>query len=106
MVSCRTADAIRHFAFGISDDNPLWLDANDAAASPYATRVAPPSFLLSIHYPVLHGAPMPVPLTSLVAELEYCWHEPIREGDAFTATARQTAVVDTGAIAAAAARSW
>lgn len=34
-----TADAIRHFAFGLSDDNPLWLDPDYAAGSPYAMRV-------------------------------------------------------------------
>ncbi len=43
-----TADAIRHFAFGISDDNPLWLDADYAARGPYGRLVAPPAFLTSV----------------------------------------------------------
>jgi amino acid adenylation domain-containing protein len=90
-----SADAIRHFAFGISDDNPLWIDPTYARASPYRALVAPPTFLLSVHYPVLHGAPTPVPLTAVLAELDLRWNAPIREGDAFTATSQQTALTET-----------
>lgn len=61
-----TADAIRHFAYGISDDNPLWLDHENASQSWYGRLVAPPSFLTSILYPGLHGFPMEVPLSSLI----------------------------------------
>ncbi len=43
-----TADAIRHFAYGISDDNPLWLDPEYAAQSRYGRLVAPPVFLTSV----------------------------------------------------------
>lgn len=44
-----TFDTIRHFAWGVGDDNPLWLDPAYAAASAYGRQAAPPSFLHSVH---------------------------------------------------------
>jgi amino acid adenylation domain-containing protein/FkbM family methyltransferase len=89
-----TADAIRHFAYGISDDNPLWLNPRYAAASRYGRLVAPPAFLTSVLYPVLHGAPVEAPLSSLIGELEFEWYLPVLEGDQLRAAARQTGVRD------------
>ena len=40
-------DTIRHFAEGIGDDNPLWLDPEYAERTRYGTLLAPPSYLLS-----------------------------------------------------------
>lgn len=40
-------DTIRHFAEGIGDDNPLWLDPEYAAKTQHGTLLAPPSYLLS-----------------------------------------------------------
>ncbi|NWK97413.1 hypothetical protein DM806_17415 [Sphingobium lactosutens] len=37
-------DAIRHYAYGVGDDNPLWCDPDYAATSPYGGIVAPPTF--------------------------------------------------------------
>ncbi|MBI4539106.1 MAG: MaoC family dehydratase N-terminal domain-containing protein [Gemmatimonadetes bacterium] len=85
-----TADAIRHFAYGISDDNPLWLDPDHAARSPYGRLVAPPAFLTSVLYPILHGAPMAVPLSSLIGGIEYRWFRPILEDDVLRAASKQT----------------
>ena len=42
-IETATRDAIRHFAWGIGDDNPLWLDPEYGATSPSGTTVAPPS---------------------------------------------------------------
>lgn len=39
-----TLDTIRHYAFGVGDDNPLWCDAAYAAKGPYGTIVGPPTF--------------------------------------------------------------
>ncbi len=89
-----SADAIRHFAYGISDDNPLWLDRDYAAQSRYGRLVAPPTFLTSVLYPALHGEPMDVPLSSLISELEYQWFYPIFEGDSLRASAKQIDVVE------------
>ncbi|MCP5042569.1 MAG: MaoC family dehydratase, partial [bacterium] len=40
-----TRDAIRHYAHGIGDDNPLWCDPEYAAATPHGGIVALPSFV-------------------------------------------------------------
>ena len=80
-----TADAIRHFALGTDDDNPLWLDADYAAETPNGTIVAPPCFLISVSYPILHGACMKPPLSSLIGGLEIEWFALVRLGDRISA---------------------
>jgi acyl dehydratase len=76
-----SADAIHHFALGTDDDNPLWLDADYAGQTTNGSIVAPPCFLTSVSYPILHGAGMEPPLTSLIGGLEIEWFAPIRLGD-------------------------
>ncbi len=51
-------DAVRHFADGIGDPNPLWRDEEYVKKTRYHSIVAPPSFLYSI-FPswVAHGLP-------------------------------------------------
>lgn len=39
-----TRDTIRHYAYGVGDDNPLWCDPAYAANGPYGGIVAPPTF--------------------------------------------------------------
>jgi acyl dehydratase len=84
-----SADAIRHFAYGTDDDNPLWRDPDYAAASRHGGILAPPAFVVSVLYPILHGAPMTAPLASLIGGVEYEWFERIRLGDRLRATAVQ-----------------
>ncbi|MBI2906353.1 MAG: MaoC family dehydratase N-terminal domain-containing protein [Chloroflexi bacterium] len=43
-------DAIRHFAQGIGDLNPLWLDEEYARKTKYGSIVAPPCFLYSVYW--------------------------------------------------------
>jgi acyl dehydratase len=43
-------DAIRHWAWGIGDDNPLWSDPDYAAKSPWGTIIAPPTFPYSVNH--------------------------------------------------------
>ena len=85
-----SADAIRHFAYGTDDDNPLWLDSGYAAKSRYKKLVAPPTFLVSVLYPILHGAPMLAPLSSLIGGVEYEWYLPVLCGDKLRAKSVQT----------------
>jgi hypothetical protein len=40
-------DSIRHWAWGIGDDNPLWTEPDYGATSTYGSNLAPPSFLYS-----------------------------------------------------------
>ena len=42
-----TRDAIRHYAHGIGDDNPLWCDPAYAEKTKYGSLVALPSFLFT-----------------------------------------------------------
>jgi acyl dehydratase len=84
-----SADAIRHFAYGTSDGNPLWLDPAYAARTRHRALVAPPGFLTSVLYPILHGAPMAAPLSSLIGGVEYRWTRPIVVGDRLRAAATQ-----------------
>jgi len=90
-----TGDAIRHFALGIGDDNPLWLDLEYSQKGPYGRPVAPPAFLTSVLYPILHGAPMTVPLWFLVGEVKYQWFRPILVGDRLWGTSKQIDLYDT-----------
>ncbi|MGH7775291.1 MAG: FAS1-like dehydratase domain-containing protein [Candidatus Binatia bacterium] len=84
-----SADAIRHFAYGTDDNNPLWLDPEYAGKSRYGKLVAPPAFLTSVLYPILHGAPLDAPLSSLIGGVEYEWYLPIFVGDKLRATTVQ-----------------
>jgi acyl dehydratase len=84
-----SADAIRHFAYGTDDDNPLWRDPDYAARTRHGANMAPPAFLVSVLYPILHGAPMRAPLASLIGGVAYEWFERIRLGDQLRATSVQ-----------------
>lgn len=82
-------DAIRHFAYGIDDDNPLWLDPAYAAGTRHGTLLAPPAFLASVLYPILHGAPMSAPLSSLIGGVAFEWERPIPAGSRIRAESVQ-----------------
>ena len=84
-----TADTVRHFAYGTDDDNPLWLDPDYAAKTGHGTLLAPPAYLVSVLYPMLHGAPMKAPLASLIGGVAYEWSRPIRIGDRLRAVSKQ-----------------
>jgi acyl dehydratase len=86
-----TEDAIRHYAFGTADDHPLYLDADYAAATGHGGLIAPPTFLISVLYPMLHGAPMKGPFASLVGGVGFEWFQPIRLGDRLRPEPRQKA---------------
>ena len=50
-------DGINHWAWGVGDDNPLWLSDDYAAKGPYGVVVAPPSYLYSVdHGPMGPGS--------------------------------------------------
>lgn len=50
-----SADAIRRWALGIGDDNPLYCDPAYAAASRWRTPIAPPGFEMSTIAYHAHG---------------------------------------------------
>ena len=84
-----TADTIRHFCYGTDDDNPLYLDPDYAAKTKYGKLTAPPAYLVSVLYPILHGKPMKAPLASLIGGLAFEWFRPIYVGDRLHAVSKQ-----------------
>jgi acyl dehydratase len=83
-------DTIRHYAFGIGDDNPLWADEEYAASTKHKTQLAPPLFLISIMpSSISPGFPGLQPLK--VGD-KWTWYRPIRQGDRIKAKAKLTGV--------------
>jgi amino acid adenylation domain-containing protein len=89
-----TRDSIRHFADAICDDNPLWSRASPTVNQPHDRLLAPPCILIAARYPVLHGAPLDVPLISLLKDIEYSWDRRICEGEDVGSSTRQGKVQD------------
>jgi acyl dehydratase len=98
-------DTIRHYAFGIGDDNPLWCDEEYASGTKYGTQLAPPLFLVSvIPSSVTPGFPGIQPLK--VAD-HWTWYRPVRRGDRIRASAKLTAVdIVEGKIGGRMAKEW
>jgi len=84
-----TADTIRHFCYGTDDDNPLYMDPEYAAETKYGKLIAPPGYLFSVLYPILHGKPMQAPLASLIGGVTCEWFRPIYVGDRLHAVSKQ-----------------
>ncbi|MBW1960327.1 MAG: MaoC family dehydratase N-terminal domain-containing protein [Deltaproteobacteria bacterium] len=84
-----TPDSIRHFCYGTDDDNPLYLDSEYAKKTKYGKLIAPPCYLVSVLYPILHGEPMKAPLASLIGGVAYEWFRPIYAGDRLHAVSKQ-----------------
>lgn len=83
------ADQARHYLNGIGDINPRWDPAEPG-------NEVQPTYLTSVVYPMLHGEPMEVPLSSLIAGMEYTWEEPIKVGDDLDGTAVVKDVFEKG----------
>lgn len=85
-IETTTRDAIRHYAWGIGDNNPLWLDHEYAAGSPYGTIVAPPTILYALDGTVV--APKLAGVQWLYAGTAFTWFEPILLDDTFRVEAK------------------
>ena len=72
-----TEDAIRHFALGRGDDNPLYCDAAYAAGTRYGSLIAPHTFVLSCGFPRSRGLPG---VHALFTGIDLHCHHPIAEG--------------------------
>jgi acyl dehydratase len=81
-----TLDTIRHYAFGVGDDNPLWCDPGYAAKGPYGTLVGPPTFFYSIFSagitPGFDG------LQAFFGSGKFKIHRLVRRGETIVPTAR------------------
>lgn len=85
-IEAATRDAIRHFAWGIGDNNPLWLDRDYAARSPWGRIVAPPCILYAVDNTVV--APKLPGVQWIYAGTSWTWFEPVFIDDSFRVEAR------------------
>ena len=70
-------DAIRHWAHGIGDDNPLWLDQEYARKTRYGRTIAPPTILYAADR-VISGYVGGLPgIHAMFAGTDWTWHRPI-----------------------------
>ena len=83
-----TRDAIRHYAHGIGDDNPLWCDPDYAATAPHGGIVALPSFVFPCDR-IISGYVGGLPgIHAMWAGARFTFHDWIRRGDEIRTEAR------------------
>jgi acyl dehydratase len=85
-IETATRDAIRHFAWGIGDSNPIWLDADYAAGTPHGGIIAPPCMLYGVDSTIV--APKLPGVQWVYAGTDWTWFEPIRVDDRFNVEGR------------------
>jgi acyl dehydratase len=80
-----TIDSIRHWALGIGDGNPLYLDPAYAADTRWGGIIAPGTFLYAFDR-VVSGYVSGLPgVHAMFAGTDWNWHLPVRLGDTITA---------------------
>lgn len=83
-----TRDAIRHYAHGIGDDNPLWCDPEYAAKSRFGGITALPSFLFTTSR-IISGYVGGLSGThAMWAGANWQWHLPVHRNDTITTEAK------------------
>jgi acyl dehydratase len=82
-----TRDAIRHYAHGIGDDNPLWCDPDYAAKTKYGSVVALPSFLFTTSRIVSGYCGGLSGVHAMWAGADWTWNKPVLRGDTITTVA-------------------
>lgn len=83
-----TRDAIRQFAEGVGDGNPLWCDPAYAQKGRWGTQLAPPSFLYAVDATIV--APKLPGVQWIYAGTRWRWYDVIRVDDVFDVDARLT----------------
>ena len=76
-----TRDAIRHYAHGLGDDNPLWTDPAYAERTRFGTIVALPSFLFSTSRIASGYCGGLSGVHAMWAGADWVWHERVLRGD-------------------------
>ena len=79
-------DAVRHFCWGLGDENPLFCDPAYGQQSPWQSALAPGCFLYTIDTTVV--APKLRGIQWLYGGTDWEWYLPIRHRDSFTVRAR------------------
>jgi acyl dehydratase len=89
-----TADAIRHYAHGIGDRNPLWVDPDYASASVHGGLMAPPTILFATDR-VVSGYVTGLPgIHAMFAGVDFRYQRAPRLGDRIRARAVLTDVIE------------
>jgi acyl dehydratase len=78
-------DSIRHYAWGIGDDNPLWCDPAYAASTRWGGIIAPPTFFFGVFDAVV--APGLPDIQWYYSGIDAEFHEPMRRNTEFDVTA-------------------
>ena len=76
-----TRDAIRHYAHGIGDDNPLWCDPEYAKTTKYGTLVALPSFLFTTSRIISGYCGGLAGVHAMWAGADWTWEKPVLRND-------------------------
>ena len=72
-----TFDNIRHWAWGIGDDNPLWLDPDYAKKTRWRIQLAPPSILYATDR-VVSGYVGGLPgIHAMFSGTNWTWYRPV-----------------------------
>ena len=82
-----TRDAIRHYAHGIGDDNPLWCEPEYANQTKYGSIVALPSFLFTTSRIVSGYCGGLSGVHAMWAGADWTWHKPVLRNDTIRAEA-------------------
>src|SRR5215510_170988 len=82
-----TRDAIRHYAHGIGDDNPLWCDPDYAAGTRWGGLIAPPSFLFATSRIISGYVGGLSGVHAMWAGADWRWHLPVRRNEAISTEA-------------------
>lgn len=80
------SDSIRQYCHGVSDTNPLWLDADYAKGTRFGGIVAPPTYLYTIDRG--HVAPKLRGVQWIYAGADWEWYLPLHDGQRITSKAR------------------
>jgi acyl dehydratase len=82
-----TRDAIRHYAHGIGDDNPLWCDPEYAKKTKFGNVVALPSFLFTTSRIISGYCGGLSGVHAMWAGADWTWHKPVLRNDSITTEA-------------------
>ena len=80
-------DAIRHYAHGIGDDNPLWCDPEYCANTRYGDVIALPSFLFTTSRIISGYCGGLSGVHAMWAGADWEWHKQVKRNDVITTEA-------------------
>lgn len=87
-------DVVRHYAWGIGDDNPLYCDPDYAAKTKWGGIIAPPTFLFGVFDAVV--APGLPDVQWIYSGADWTFYEPARRNDEIKAEATLVDAVEVG----------